>query len=67
MSPPGAAVRALLRRVRDEGCTGCAFVAGWKVDGRTEAAAFRRGLIEEAGGDLWSLTPSGRAAVEGLR
>lgn len=46
-------VRRLVDRVRAEG--GVAFVAGWKLDGRTVAAAFRRGLLVEVAPDLWAV------------
>lgn len=63
MSRPGPGVRLLLRRLRDEGSP--AFVAGWRIDPRTVAAAFRRGLVVEIDTDLWDLTPAGAKVARG--
>lgn len=61
MSPQ---VRALVQRVYDEAPgNNIAFVAGWRVHTSTEKAAFKRGLIRDAGPDLWEITAAGLEVI----
>lgn len=68
---PGSGVRALLQRIADDGTAASgtvqAFVAGWVVDPRTEAAAFRRGLLQCDAPDIWTLTERGAAVLTRIR
>jgi hypothetical protein len=54
-------VRALLRRVDDEGPY--AFVAGWRIRPSVERAAFQHGLLVDVDPDLWTVTDAGRRVI----